>query len=286
VQISAQTPIPAAAGIGLRADHYTEIDQQHPAISWLEVHTENFFGAGGIPHYYLARLRLNYPLSFHGVGLSIGSADALDLSHLKRIGELIQQYQPGLISEHLSWGSINNHFVNDLLPYPYTKESLKHFSDKVDQIQDYLGRQILIENPSTYLAFEQQDFTETEFLNQLAQVTGCGLLLDVNNVFVCATNHGFSTKTYLESIDYSHVQEIHLAGHTKNYFADGSLLIDTHNAKVCEEVWSLYEFTLKHSQNLPTLIEWDTELPDLRVLLSEAETAQSFLDKKSNAIAT
>ena len=276
--------IPTKVGIGLRAEHYADMDSAKPAVGWLEVHTENYFGQGGIPHHYLQRLRQDYPLSFHGVGLSIGSVDELNSQHLNRTRELIQIYEPGLVSEHLSWGSVNGQYLNDLLPLPYTQESLIHFCSRVDQVQTSIGRQILIENPSTYLTFVEQEFTETEFLNQLCERTGCGLLLDVNNVYVCATNHNFSATAYIDEISPQVVGEIHLAGHTCNRFEDGSLLIDTHNQKICEDVWSLYEYTIHRIRQRPTLIEWDTDLPALAVLLEEAQLAQRIMDKH-NAVA-
>ncbi len=277
--------VPASAGIGLRGEHYERIDRERPPTGWLEVHSENYFGKAGIPHHYLHRLREHYPISFHGVGLSLGSTDPLDLSHLDRIGEIIDEYQPGLVSEHLSWSSVNGVFVNDLLPFPYTWESLDNFSSRVDKVQRTLDRQILIENPSTYLSFEGECMGETDFLNTLASRTGCGILLDVNNVYVCSCNHGFDSGSYIEAINPHFVKEIHLAGHTCKNFEDGNILIDTHNQRVCTEVWNLFDFTLRHTGKVATLIEWDTDLPTLDVLLDEADHAQRMLDQAHAAAA-
>lgn len=254
------------------------MDAERPAVAWLEVHTENYFGYGGLPGYFLERLAQDYPLSFHGVGLSLGSADPLDTRHLDRIAELVDQYRPGLISEHLSWSSIDGVFMNDLLPFPYTRESLDHFCRKVEIVQQRLDRRILIENPSTYLEFEQQEIAETDFLNELSRRTGCGILLDVNNVYVCATNHGFDGYRYIGELDAPNIGEVHLAGHVRNTFEDGSLLIDSHNQPVCDPVWELYRHAIDRLGPRPTLIEWDTDLPGLEVLLAEAHTAQRILE--------
>jgi uncharacterized protein len=247
-------------------------------VAWLEVHTENYFGSGGVPHYFLQRLGEDYPLSFHGVGLSLGSSDPIHNDHLDRIVELVQAYRPGLISEHLSWSSIDGLFVNDLLPFPYTSESLDHFCRKVDVVQARLGCQLLIENPSTYLEFDAQEFSEPDFLNELSRRTGCGILLDVNNVYVCATNHGFDGYQYISELNARSVVEIHLAGHVMNTFDDGSLLVDSHNQRVCDPVWELYRSTIDLFGCRPTLIEWDTDLPELEILVEEADAAQTILE--------
>jgi uncharacterized protein len=275
----AKKPIPACAGIGLRGDHYRQIDDETPGVGWLEVHTENYFGEGGLPHYFLERLGQRYPLSFHGVGLSLGSTDAIDEAHLDRTLELVQNYAPALISEHLSWSSVGGIFTNDLLPLPYTRESLDHFCRKVDHVQMRLNRRILIENPSTYLVFHDQEMSEPEFLNELARRTGCGILLDVNNIHVCASNHGFDARSYINDIDGASVGEIHLAGHVENAFEDGSLLIDSHNRPVCDDVWKLFRYALDRVGPRPTLIEWDTELPELTILIEHADIAQRLLEQ-------
>ncbi|MCY4244636.1 MAG: DUF692 domain-containing protein [Gammaproteobacteria bacterium] len=280
-QVSAfkDAPIPAAAGIGLRAEHYRDLCAELPAVGWLEVHSENYFGAGGAPHHYLARLRRHYPLSFHGVGMSIGSADRPDAAHLARLKELIGEYSPGLVSEHLSWSSIDGEFINDLLPLPYTGESLRHLVEQVDFVQHTLGCKILLENASTYLQYEESEIPEWEFINSVAQKSGCGILLDVNNVFVNARNHGFDPFQYLERIDTRHVGEMHLAGHSVKNFGATEVRIDTHNREVSDDVWRLYGHALAHHGATPTLIEWDADLPPLAVLLGEAAAAQSMLEQ-------
>lgn len=270
--------IPATAGIGLRSEHYQEVLNRKPEVGWLEVHSENFFGEGGVPHYYLSEIRSHYPISFHGVGLSLGSVDELSKEHLKKLKTIIQRYQPGLVSEHLSWSSVDGQFFNDLLPLPYTEESLTLLSDRICETQNYLGREILIENPSTYLEFQHSTIPETEFIDAVTRKSGCGLLLDINNVFVCASNHGFDALTYLQEIPIDIVREIHLAGHTVNEFDDGRILIDTHNQRVCKEVWGLYAAAVNRFGRVPTLIEWDTDLPMLDVLIEEAGIAQNTIN--------
>ncbi|MEA3292736.1 MAG: DUF692 domain-containing protein, partial [Pseudomonadota bacterium] len=235
--------------------------------------------AGGAPHHYLSRLREDYPLSLHGVGLSLGGTDPLDEEHLKKTRRLIDRYQPGLVSEHLSWGAVGNRFLNDLLPLPYTVESLVILVSRIQQAQDILGRRLLVENPSTYLEFNHSTIPEPEFLAEIAQRADCGVLLDVNNVYVSAMNHGFDPKGYLRQVPADRVGEIHLAGHTVKELDDGRILIDTHNDLVCDDVWELYEFTIGLLGPRPTLIEWDVDLPEMRVLVDEAARAQSILEQ-------
>ena len=273
------SPIPAKAGVGLRAEHYTDATQQPGCVSWYEVHPENYFGLGGIPHHYLETIRQNHPVSFHGVGMSIGSVDELDKGHLNRLRQLIDYYQPGHVSEHLSWSSVNGTYFNDLLPIPYTKEALDHVCDKVNQVQDQLNQQIIIENASTYLEFTTSTIPEWDFTNELARRTGCGLLLDVNNVYVNACNHGFEARTYLREVEPRYVKEIHLAGHTIKAVDDTEIRIDTHNQLICAEVWELYEFTISRIGQIPTLIEWDTDMPEFSVLLNEVDHAQTLMDQ-------
>lgn len=270
-------PVPERSGIGLRAEHYQEILGKLPDIGWLEVHSENYFGDGGRPLFYLEKLAHHYPLSFHGVGLSIGSTDKLDIRHLKKLKNLIDQFQPGLVSEHLSWGSFQGTHFNDLFPMPYTSEALKHMAERINYIQEYLGRQILIENVSSYLQFEYSEMTEWEFLEQLAAQAGCGILLDVNNIYVNACNHGFDGKDFINSISRKYVQEIHLAGHTTKHIDGNVILIDTHNQRVTDKVWSLYEFAIRRFGKTSTLIEWDSDLPTLDTLLDEANMADRIL---------
>ena len=280
-------PIPAnAIGIGLRGEHYEDaISERHP-VDWFEVHSENYFGQGGAPHSYLSTIRENYPLSFHGVGLSLGSSDPLDQSHLSRLRQLVEQYQPALISEHLSWSSIDGVFLHDLLPLPMTKETVGHIVDRILHIQDYLGRKILVENASTYLEFTHSQMTEWEFINEIAAKSQCGLLLDINNIFVNACNHQFDATEFIDQVDSEHVCEIHLSGHTLKQLPEGEIRIDTHDQRVCQEVWDLYQYASRKSIHAPTLIEWDKDLPEFSVLLDEAAIARSYLTGvKSNAAA-
>ena len=272
--------IPAAAGIGLRPPHYAEVLETRPPVAWWEVHSENYFGDGGAPHYYLERVRDAYPLSLHGVGLSLGSADALNREHLAKLKRLIDRYQPALVSDHLSWSSIDGSYLNDLLPLPYTEEALQHIARRVDEAQEFLGRQILIENPSTYLQFVESSLPEVEFLGALVERSGCGLLLDVNNVYVSAANHGLDAVAYIRAVPKDAVREIHLAGHTVKRYDDGEILIDTHDDRVCDAVWRLYDRTVRHLGPRPTLIERDANLPPLSVLLAEARTANDILEER------
>lgn len=276
--------IPVTAGIGLRAQHHDDLLRDRPGIGWLEAHSENYFADGGAQIDYLMRLRESYPLSLHGVGLSLGSTDPLSGEHLWRLKRLVQLSEPGLVSEHLSWGSIGGVYLNDLLPLPYTEEALTHMIGRVREVQDYLGRQILIENVSSYLEFKASELREWEFLGALAEESGCGLLLDVNNVYVSSRNHDFDPSAYLARLPRKAVREIHLAGHSINRHDDVEILIDTHSAPVCDAVWRLYERAIERFGRVPTLIEWDTDIPALDVLVQEAARANTYLER-SRAIA-
>jgi uncharacterized protein (UPF0276 family) len=270
--IDVADPIPARAGIGLRAPHYRELLERLPDIGWVEVHSENYFGAGGQPHWYLERVRRDYPVSLHGVGLSLGSADALSLEHLISLKALIERFEPCLVSDHLSWSASGGRYLNDLLPLPYTDEALQVFCEHVTQAQEFLGRRVLIENPSTYVIYRYSTIPEWEFLSAVAERTGCGILLDVNNVYVSATNHGFDPVAYLAAIPVTPVEEIHLAG-----FDQGEhCLVDTHGKPVAAPVWSLYAEAVRRFGPVPTLIEWDTDIPPLDVLLAEAAKADAL----------
>ncbi|MFI4938308.1 MAG: DUF692 domain-containing protein, partial [Candidatus Berkiellales bacterium] len=216
------------AGIGLRAPHYQDIIDHKPNIGWFEIHSENYFGKGGKPHYYLEQIRQDYPFSFHGVGLSLGSVDALNMEHLQTLKNIILRFEPTLVSEHLSWSSINGRYFNDLLPLPYTSEVLTHLVSRIHQVQDFLQRTILIENISSYLQYHHSNIPEAELMREIAAKTGCGILLDVNNLYVNSQNHGMDTASYLQTLTVGSVQEIHLAGFTQNHFTGGSILIDTH----------------------------------------------------------
>jgi hypothetical protein len=267
--------IPAKAGIGLRAPHVHEFLATLPKVGWVEVHSENYFGDGGQSLSLLERVRQHYPVSLHGVGLSLGSSDELSTEHLRSLKALVQRIEPGFVSDHISWSSLEGHYFNDLLPLPYTKESLDIICDHIDQTQAFLGRRILVESVSSYLQYDHSTMAEPEFVAQLASRTGCGILLDVNNVYVSAVNHGFDAYAYLHAIPQAAVQEFHLAGHSKTE----TLLLDTHSAPVSEPVWGLYETALARFGAIPSLIEWDTDIPALAVLLNEAGKAEYLMEK-------
>ena len=271
-------PRSCAAGIGLRHSHYRDFSTNRPTAGWLEVHSENYF-SGGLPRRQLTRLRADYPVSLHGVGLSLGSATGLDADHIQALKHLVDEVEPFLVSDHASWSASGNAHLPDLLPLPYTEETVERLVENVDRVQTALGRQLLVENPSSYLSFTHSEMAEYEFMNEVAARSGCGLLLDVNNVFVQAYNHGLDAGAYLAAIDGSRVQEIHLAGHTQQKAGSGDLLVDTHNRPVRDEVWALYEQVLERLGPVPTLIEWDSELPPLEELLGEAAKAQRRLDR-------
>jgi hypothetical protein len=273
-------PMPARAGIGLRAQHHDALLRDQPDVGWLEAHSENYFADGGSQIDYLLGLRAMYPLSLHGVGLSLGSVDPLDRDHLWRLKRLVHLAEPSLVSEHLSWGAIDGTHLNDLLPLPYTQEALHLMVARVGELQEYLGRQILIENVSSYLQFATAQMTEWEFLQALADRSGCGLLLDVNNVYVSSRNHGFEAREYIAHIDARHVHEIHLAGHSVNSHDDFSILIDTHSRPVSDAAWDLYAFTIERLGRVPTLIEWDSDIPALPVLVAEARRADQILEAR------
>lgn len=276
------TQVPAdvgiGAGIGLKAQHYQEILETGPALGWFEVHPENYMGAGGTPHHYLTRIRERYPLSLHGVGLSLGSAGPLDRDHLARLKVLVDRYEPGLVSEHFSWSAFDGAFLNDLFPLPLTHETLAHVVSHVNEMQETLARQVLIENPSTYVRVRGDEMTEPDFLTELARRTGCGLLIDINNAYVSGCNHGFDAEAYLEGIAPELVGEIHLAGHAVERVAGAELRIDDHGSQVCEAVWALYREFIARAGVKPTLIEWDTDVPPLGMLQDEAGRAQAILD--------
>lgn len=268
-------------GIGLRAPHFGEILARRPVAGFLEVHSENFFAAGGADLGWLERFRAAYPLSLHGVGLSLGSADPLDERHLAKLEALVERVAPMLVSEHLSWSSFGGRHANDLLPLPYTDEALGLVCARIGQVQDRLRRPILVENVSSYLEFAESTLPEWEFVAEVARRAGCALLLDVNNIHVNATNHGFDARRYLEAIPRDAVGEIHVAGHE----AGDGLLIDTHGAAVADEVWSLYEAAIERFGPRPTLVEWDTNIPALDVLLGEAAKARRIAARVGEACA-
>jgi hypothetical protein len=266
-------PIPACAGIGLRSQHFREILDAPPPVAWMETHPENYFGEGGAPLRILERIRARYPLSFHGVGLSLGSTDPLDHTHLRKLKILIDRFEPALVSEHLSWSSVGGRFFNELLPLPYTMESLDHVCDRVDEAQAALQRPILIENITRYLTWRDSTVPEGEFIAEVARRTGCGILLDLNNVYVNAVNFRLDPFELLSAIPAQAVREFHLAGFDRF----GRWLIDTHGEAVYPEVWGLYQWAIHHFGPRPTLIEWDANMPPLSVLVDQAKQADAIL---------
>ncbi len=265
------------SGIGLRTPHYKTILEEKPTIGWIEAHPENYFG-GGAHRHYLSKARELYPLSLHAVGLSLGSDQPVCEEHMRQVKELIEIYEPFQVSDHASWSASGNAHLNDLLPLPYTEESLKRLCENIDRVQSYFGRTILVENPSSYVAFAVNDMSEYEFMNEAAKRTECGILLDVNNIYVQSQNHDFDPYHYIDNINSAAVGEIHLAGHIKRDFDGGSILVDSHNQYVKHAVWELYEHTITKTGAVPTLIEWDTDLPPLSELVREAGKAQKIID--------
>jgi len=266
-------PIPAQAGIGLRSHHFREILDTPPSVAWMETHPENYFGDGGAPLRVLERIRSQYPLSFHGVGLSLGSTDTIDHAHLGKLKVLIDRFEPAFVSEHLSWSSVGGRSFNDLLPLPYTPESLDHICATIDEVQTVLMRPLLIENITRYLTWQDSTIPEGAFMAEAVKRTGCGILLDINNVYVNAVNFGLDPLDFLNAIPARAVQEMHLAGFDRF----GRMLIDTHGQPVCQEVWGLYRWAIHHFGPRPTLIEWDTNLPPLAMLVEQATQANAIL---------
>ena len=278
--------VPARSGLGLKAEHYRDILNAAPDLGFFEVHAENYMGDGGPPHRYLTAIRETYPLSLHGVGLSIGGAGPLDRDHLKRLRALNDRYQPGLFSEHLAWSTHDTGYLSDLLPLPYTQETLQRVCDHIDETQNAMGRQMLLENPSSYLSFEESTWAEAEFIAEIARRTGCGLLLDVNNVFVSARNLNTSARDYLDAYPLALVQEIHLAGHDVASDAAGvEVLIDAHGSAVADGVWALYADVINKTGPLPSLIERDNNVPPLASLLAEARRADDVLLRQTRSAA-
>ncbi len=274
--------MPARAGVGLREEHDEDVVTMRPdthktGVHWFEFHPENYMG-GGYSCHFLEQVADRFPLSMHGVGLSIGGAGPLDAMHLERLKQLNERYQPTLVSEHLAWSTHETRFMNDLLPLPYNDETLGVVCDHLDLMQNTLGRQVLLENPSAYLAFEDSNMDEVTFLTQVAEQSGCGLLLDINNVFISAHNMGWSANAYVDAFPFDKVGEIHLAGHLEETLdGEESLLIDTHDRLISNPVWELYERAILRAGCIPTLIEWDAKIPQWNVLLEEAEKADKIL---------
>jgi uncharacterized protein (UPF0276 family) len=265
--------LPCTAGIGLRAPHYREVLEHLPRLNWVELHSENFFG-GGAPLHTLLRVREHYPVSLHGVGMGLGSAAPLDPAHLSALERLCSAVQPAAVSEHLCWNTADGMAINDLLPFPYTRNALDHVAERVEQVQEKLGRQLLVENLSSYLSFTHSEMTEGEFLAALVKRTGCGILFDVENLYVNMRNLGVDGKAFIRAIPAGAVREYHLAGYS---LRDGCL-VDTHDHPVYPEVWDLYEYALEQIGPRPTLIEWDNDIPALPVLLGEAAKAQQRME--------
>ena len=274
----AVAPIPAQAGMGLRFAHHAHVLTARPALHWLEIHLENYFS--GAPLETLTKVREIYPVSFHAVGLSLGSTERPDAEHLARLSQLAARIEPGLISDHLSWSSIDGEYLADLLPLPYTEEALLAVARNVEIVQGALGRQVLIENPSQYLRFRHSSLTEAEFLKALVCRTGCGLLCDINNIFVSAHNLGLDATELLDAFPWSDTREIHLVGHAAMNLSDGTpVLVDNHGAVVAADVWALFDRALTHAGAVPTLIEWDTDIPAFPVLEEQVALAQAYITR-------
>ena len=277
--------VPPEAGIGLRFQHHQAVLETRPDVAWLEVHTENYMG-GGPAIRTLEAIRRDYPISLHGVGLSLGSSEGLDAGHLGRIGEVVRRIEPGLVSEHLSWSFAGGSYLADLLPLPLTEEALEVVCRHVDQTQSSLRRRILIENPSSYLQYAHSTIPECDFMAAIARRTGCGILCDVNNIYVSACNHGWDASAYLASLPRQALGEIHLAGHSLKELEGGQVLrIDDHGSAVAPEVWALYAQALARFGPVATLVEWDTDVPALAVLLAESAQATAMLAKAADALA-
>jgi hypothetical protein len=273
------------AGASFKPQHLEAILADPDPVGFFEVHAENYMGAGGPPHAALKRIRERFPLSLHGVCMSIGGLEPLSQDHLARFASLVKRYDPAMVSEHLAWSTHDDVFYNDLLPLPYTNETLARVCAHIDEVQTAIGRTLFLENPSTYVLFKESSWSETDFVREIARRTGCGLLLDVNNVFVSATNHGFAALDYLAEFPLEHVGEIHLAGHSEQEDDEGApLLIDSHDRAVADTVWSLYDAVIDRCGPIPTLIEWDSALPEWAVLKREAQAAQRIVDSHAEPV--
>lgn len=276
--------IAGLAGTSFKHQHLPAILAEGKQDGFFEVHAENYMGAGGPPHEALARIRRDFPVSLHGVCMSIGGPQPLDATHLGRFKSLVDRYEPALVSEHLAWSTHDTTYFNDLLPLPYTQTTLARVADHIGEVQEAVRRPILLENPSTYVVFPESTMSETDFIRELVRRTGCGMLLDVNNVFVSATNHGFSALDYLADFPLEHVGEIHLAGHSEQADDEGDLLlIDSHDATVADAVWKLFDAVIGRCGPVPTLVEWDSDIPDWPVLKAEAAAAQAVLQRHAHS---
>jgi len=279
-QLASACPIPASAGIGLRFPHHRKVIADEPDIAWYEIHPENYMD-GGAPLRALEAIRRDRPIAFHATGMSLGSVDPVDRDHLRRLKALAERIEPGLVSDHLSWSIVDGAYLADLLPLPYTQEALEVVARNVDAAQDALGRAILVENPSTYLAFRHSTLSEAEFLTELVARTGCGILCDVNNAYVSARNLGHDPLAFLGALPAASIGEIHLAGHAVRHIGGADIRIDDHGSPVISEVWALYEHALDLFGPVPTLIEWDTNIPAFEILQDEALRAQRRIDRRN-----
>jgi len=268
-------------GLGLRSEHYQEILQNKPKVPWFEALSDNYMGDGGLPLHHLNLIRNDYPITLHGVGMSLGSTDPLNLQYMAKLKRLIQRFEPTWVSDHLAWVSVNQHYAHELLPLPYTDECVTLLSDKINQAQDFLGQRLLVENPSSYLAFTHSTKDEAQLLNEVVANTDCYLLIDINNVYVSAQNNGFNAENYIDQLPMSRVKEIHLAGYEQRE----GYLFDTHGYQINEQVWQLYQYALSKLGPVPTLIEWDNNIPSFDVLQKEASKAQHYLQLLTNGIA-
>ena len=274
------TALPARAGIGLRSAHFDVFARGRPDVAFLEVHTENYFHDGGREIRLLERLRADYPVSLHGVGLALGSADPLDRAHVARVAAAVRRFEPAAVSEHACWGHFDGVHLNDLLPMPFTEEAVLHLAARVRELQEALGRRILVENVSQYVKFRHSTLSEGQVLAALVAESGCGVLLDVNNLYVNSINVGFDPVEAIDAIPADAVGEVHLAGHLRKDVDGHPLLLDDHGSRVCAEVWALYDSALERFGPVPTLIEWDTNLPSFETLLEEARRANSVMEKR------
>jgi len=270
--------LPEAPGVGYKAQHFSALREDPGPVQWIEIHAENYMGDGGRPHAQLRALRNDFPISVHGVGLSIGGEGPLDKDHLDRLARLMDWLEPASFSEHLAWSTHGAEFLDDLLPLPYTNATLTRIADHIDQVQSRLGRRMLLENPSSYLAFSQSTWTETDFLAELVRRTGCGLLMDVNNVFISATNLGYTPQDYIDAYPVDAIGEIHVGGHDQDEDDHGSpLLIDSHGRETAEPVWALLQQVLTRTGPAPVLVEWDNDVPEWPILRGEADRAAQAL---------
>ncbi len=276
----------SGVGIGLRHKHFRDILNQKPLIPWLEVHSDNFFKPESNACAYLEAIRRDYPLSAHCVGLSLGSAQPVNENHLNGLKRFMERFQPALVSDHVSWSAVDELYINDLLPLPYTEEALDALCRNIEQVQNELKRPILIENPSSYLSFTESSIPEWEFFVAAAERTGCFLLLDINNIYVSARNHGFDAFNYLKAMPERLVREIHLAGYTETIEEGQTVLIDTHGAPVYPGVWELFQSVAARFAHAPVLIEWDTDIPELSALMGEAKKAEAILSSHLKAKAS